>query len=467
MAKQSFDDDNIQELRETAEAAEELAKNPEVFREAIEAFRARDVNRFQAAINQAGIVEWCHLICRFICQKHCVRICFLFCPEAPKRPIDVAEMREFAEALAKLSKDEETLRRLITIVETEDVDAWKAEIQRLKLGEFCHQLCHFLCFERCRLVCRYLCPPKPLITRIGSIPVTQTGSQGLGNGPSSPPIQVPPPSPSAGVGDHPFGASETLMGVFNMSTATQYLVEISSNPAGPFTPIQVSVTDYNLNPTPPPFLVAATRSPSGGADPGWYNVSEIPLSDGGPTPFGEKRLMDWPTTMLSDGIYYLRLRVRDASNIQRVSDPQVVQTDNTNPGPSPRPVITLQLQKPDGTRTELKCGKVKKGDGLIVVTIQAFDKNFSRLSVSAEGNSSLSVDIQDTSGVSLSKTYNGNLADQGYPTPTEFLWDPWNDPRIIPCCYIVRVDIWDRAVLNNTWSGGHGNSGWQAIEIGL
>jgi len=104
---------------------------------------------------------------------------------------------------------------------------------------------------------------------------------------------------------------------------------------------------------------------------------------------------------------------------------------------------------------------------LIVVTIQAFDKNFSRLSVSAEGNSSLSVDIQDTSGVSLSKTYNGNLADQGYPTPTEFLWDPWNDPRIIPCCYIVRVDIWDRAVLNNTWSGGHGNSGWQAIEIGL
>jgi len=40
MAKQPFDDDDIQELCETAEAAEALAKNPEVFREAVEAFQS-------------------------------------------------------------------------------------------------------------------------------------------------------------------------------------------------------------------------------------------------------------------------------------------------------------------------------------------------------------------------------------------------------------------------------------------
>jgi hypothetical protein len=31
----------------------------------------------------------------------------------------------------------------------------------------------------------------------------------------------------------------------------------------------------------------------------------------------------------------------------------------------------------------------------------------------------------------------------------------------------VRIDIWDRAVLNNSWSGGHHNAGWEAIEIGF
>jgi hypothetical protein len=109
--------------------------------------------------------------------------------------------------------------------------------------------------------------------------------------------------------------------------------------------------------------------------------------------------------------------------------------------------------------------------------LQAFDPNFSRLSVAAQGNSSLSVSIVGVpaplfpggAAVPLSKTYNGVLADQGYPVPTEFVWDPWSDPAIVenPCCYVVRIDISDRAVLNNGWGGGHGNSGWEAIEISL
>ncbi len=250
------------------------------------------------------------------------------------------------------------------------------------------------------------------------------------------------------------------MGVFNMPTAVQYLVEVASNPGGPYTPILVPVTGYDAA------MNHVTRLPSGGVDPGWFNISEISFSEGGPSTSVERTLLYWPTPS-PDGTYYLRLRVRDAALAELVSTPQIVQVDNTSPGPFPHPLITLQLQKPDGTRTELKCGKVKKGDGLIVVTIQAFDPNFSSLSVNAEGNSTLSVPVVDTSGTPLSKTYNGNLADQGYPTPREFLWDPWSDPRIIPCCYIVRVDIADRAVVNNSWSGGHGNSGWQAIEIGL
>jgi hypothetical protein len=162
-------------------------------------------------------------------------------------------------------------------------------------------------------------------------------------------------------------------------------------------------------------------------------------------------------------VYFLRLRVRDGVS-ERASAPRAVRTDNTPPA---TPVISLQLQKADGTRTELKCGKVKKGDGVIVVTVQASDPNFSRLDVAAQRNSSLSVPVVDTSSVPLSKTYNGNIADEGYPAPTEFLWDPWSDPRIVPCCYVVRIDIWDRAVLNNSWAGGHGNSGWEALEIGF
>jgi hypothetical protein len=270
------------------------------------------------------------------------------------------------------------------------------------------------------------------------------------------------------------------MGVFNMPTAVEYLVEVSSTgPMGTYDPILVGpqVGYDNVPPQPPPppvpeplvgppWNTPRSRAQSIGLDPGWFRIDELTDSDGGRFTTGEKTLLMWPSP-LPDGVYYLRLRVRDALMNTRVSSPQVVRLDNTGPFPLPRPTITLQLEKPDGSRIPLKCGKVRKGDGLIVVTIHAYDPNMSVIAVTARGNSGLSVPVIDTSAIPLSKTYNGNIADQGYVVPTEFLWDPWNDPNIVPCCYLVYVEVWDRAILNNTFSGGHSNAGWEAIEIGF
>ena len=175
-------------------------------------------------------------------------------------------------------------------------------------------------------------------------------------------------------------------------------------------------------------LIPVTRFPSGGGDPGWYDIADIPLSDGGNSTAGEKTLVYWTTP--ADGLYYLRLRVRDGAT-EKVSSPRAVRVDNTAP---PTPVIKLELKTPAGDLKPLKCGKVKKGDGLIRITVEAHDDNFSALSVAAEGNSSLSVPVvavpEGSAGpaVPLSKTYNGNVADTGYPVPTSFLWDPWSDP---------------------------------------
>jgi len=464
MKEQLSEADKLLNLRKIAEAANALAQNPEAFKEAAEAYRAQDTSRFQAALDLVGLLDQCELICYFLCQKYCVSICRLFCPNLPAEPIDITEMINFAQVTAKLVQDEKTIKRLLAIIDAEDVDAWRSMIEEHSLAPYCHQLCYFLCSWRCRIVCRRLCPRRPLITRVGSIPVSQIDPQGYGNGPSIPPFHVATPNPAAGIGDHPFGASVWLKGIFNMPTATQYLVEVSSTGAGgSYDPILVAQVKGYDNTTSPP--TPCTRSPSTGADPGWFNVSEICDSDGGPNSLGEKTLLYWPTSV-PDGTYHLRLRVRDGITT-RVSSPQVVRLDNTGPFPLPRPVITLQLEKPDGTRVPLKCGQVKKGDGLIVVTVQAYDPNYSKIAVTARGNSGLSVDVVDISSVPLSKTYNGSLVDQGYPVPTEFLWDPWNDLRIVPCCYVVYVEVWDRAILNDHYGSGHYRAGWEAIEIGF
>lgn len=472
MADERFPSDELDELRESSEAAAALARDPDVFNAAYEAFLKGDAERFRAALERLGLEERCPVICRFFCRKHCATLCRRFCPDQPPEPPPAEEIRAFALALAELSRDEAALKRLFDTLDAGDAARWQEEIKRLELGRFCFQLCHVLCSVRCRRRCFELCPPRPLITNVGSIPTpSQVSAQGLGNGEGVPPANVAAPDPAVGRGDHPFAGTPTVKGIFNMPAATQYLLEVADNPGGPYNPIAVPVVGRNYLPTPP-WVVSVTRNPSGPPDPGWYSVADIADSDGGPTTVGEKRLLDWPTGALADGIYYLRLRVRDGAGNERTSSPQVVQVDNT---PPTLPVITLELRTPTGELRELKCGRVRRGDGLIRVTVQASDVNFSRLDVAAQGNSSLSVPVigipegspPGTLPVPLSKTYNGNLADHGYPVPTSFLWDPWSDPRIRPCCYVVRIDIWDRALSSNVWAGGHGRSGWEAIEIGL
>ena len=480
-------DFDIQELQQAAEAIEKLAANPNAFNEAHAALMAGDAVRFEAALNKVGIAKDCHVVCQFFCTKHCVGLCRKFCPRQPQGEVNVAEILAFTKAVAPVFRDEAIVRRFLDIMAAENVEAWNEEIKKHHLEAFCYQLCILLCSWRCKKRCHEICPPLPLITRVGSIPVSQIDGLGFGHGPSIQPGLVGSDSPAAGVGDHPFGGVAELRGIFNMPTVKEYLVEVSSTgPGGPYNTILVGPQGgYNEFPlqSPPPvppdppfpglpgdwisFQHHRTRSQSVGPDPGWFQLNQLCDSDGGRLPTGEKVLMTWPTP-LPDGDYYLRLRVRDAAMNVRVSGPQIVKLDNTGPFPLPRPTISLQLQKKDGTRSPLGCEKkAKRGDGLIVVTIHAFDPNMASIGVTARGNSGLSVSVVDIAMTPLSKTYNGNIADQGYVVPTEFLWDPWSDPRIVPCCYLVYIEINDRAILNNTYTGGHSGQGWEAIEIAI
>jgi hypothetical protein len=484
--KMETDNEIIQGLPQMAEAIEKLAANPEAFNNAHSAYIENNAAKFEGALTQVGIAEHCHIICRFFCRKHCGAIHLKFCLEPNRGEVDAKEILAFANAVVPILKDEATVRRFLEIMETENVKAWNDLIKKLQLERFCYQLSILFCSLQCRKKCYGLCPPNPLITNVGNIPISQIDTIGFGSGPSVPVGYTGFPNPGAGYGDHPFGGSVLLKGIFNMATATEYLVEVSPTGApGSYSPIIVGPQGgYDVDPIQPPPPVppdppypgvgwnilthqyfSRTRSQSTGVDPGWFKINQLFDSDGGRNTTGEKILMMWPTSA-PDGVFYLRLRVRDGATT-RVSSPQIVRLDNTGPFPLPRPTISLQLQKPDGTLELLKCGKVKKGSGLILITIHAYDPNMSSVSVTARGNSGLSVPVISTTAVPLSKTYNGNISDQGYVVPTQFLWDPWNDPNIVPCCYLIYVEINDRAILNNAYYGGHSSSGWEAIEIGL
>jgi hypothetical protein len=442
------DESRLEELRHTGEAVGKLAEDSERFREVVEAFRAEDVDAFHKGLADAGLDAYCHLVCSWLCSKHCVFICIRLCGPIEKiEELAIDEIRAFAEITAGISRDEALLRRLVDAVDRQDVEAWRALIVELKLERFCHQLCHWLCTVRCRRVCRLLCPDPPLITEVAFIPSSQINPQGFGSGPSVPPGTTPPDNKPAGVGDHPFGGIAHIDGeYFSIAGVIQYKVEYAANVGGPWTPILAPVNDLRWVTVPTPHLVSYSRVPDAA---GWYNVADIGL-------LGPTRLTDW-STPAPDGLYYLKLTVRNAALAERSSPLVPALVDNTSPtGPAPggRPQITIK----QGNHTLDCCETVKREGGPLSINVIATDANFSSLSVDLEGGCGASFGI-------YSKTYNGNLADTGAPVPgIDITWDPWA-AGVSPCCYVMYVRISDRAIVNNAWFGGHSNSNWHAITI--
>ena len=452
------EDERIAELRETAEAVAKLAEDAKAFGRAVEAFRAQDAERFQAELVALGLFNRCRLICHWMCTKYCVFICQkLGGPLSEHQELSIPEMREFAQVTARIAADEALLKRFVEAVDREDAEAYGALVAEHKLQRFRHQLCHWLCFVRCRHVCRLLCAPPPLITKVSYIPTSQINPLGHGSGPSNPPGTTPVDDKPNGVGDHPFGGLANIQGVFNIAGPDQYKVEFATVPVGPWAPILQPIDDYRVNPAWPgpgePLFLDYTRVPVAG---GWYNVAEMGLA-------GPFYLTDWQTPAVDDDPYYLKLTVRTAALTEYESPVVPVRVDNGWPT---QPVISLQLQKPDGSRTALGCcEEVEQGDGnLVVITLQGSDPNFSKVSVRLLGGCGSALSIVATDGTPLSKTYNGDITDTGYPVPTEFLWDPWA-AEVDPCCYLIYVDIWDRAIVNNALSSTHHRANWHSITI--
>ena len=245
--------------------------------------------------------------------------------EPPSRGRRGARVRESDGAIVR---ERDGLSALIAAAEKEDLQTWQAELRRLGLDLF---LSSGLPFPLPRALqadlCRELCA-RPLITRVSSIPTPdQFNALGFGVGPSIPPNQVPPAPPSPpnvpppDAANHPIGGSSELKGYFDFPAATQYKVEVAPAPGGPYTPIVEDVWGWNL-PNPP--LIWRNRSPGPG---GWFNIYNVPpvdpppdplrrgifFSDGGPTAIGEKTLVNWTTSAVSDGVHYLRLVARDGA----------------------------------------------------------------------------------------------------------------------------------------------------------
>lgn len=431
-------EDRLDDVTQTMEAALHLAADPEAFLRTLDAFVAEDAERFQSELYKAGLLPHCHRICRWFCSKHCLFVCRkLAGPIEHGDEFDPKEVLEFTQAVKGIAADRDLVAALVRAVDDSDADTFQALLKRARLDRrYWHQLCHWLCSVKCRVVCRKLCPTLPSITKVGLIPATQISPSGFGSGPSAPPGLTPPDSFSPGsMGHHPFGGLTNVQGsIFGVANVEAYKVESAPTPAGPWTPMLNPVADFDSA-----LAVDFQRSPVGD----WFLVADMGLYT--------TDLANW-STPAPDGLYYLKLTVRNTSAVEFESGLVPVLVDNTNP-------TDFSFTITQGGQALPCCGaKVTKDGGPLEITVSGEDANFAALSISLRGGCNESYPV-------FSKSYDGNVLDTGAPLPgITFTYDPWA-ADVESCCYVLEVVVVDRAIVNNTAYARHGVSSVQSITI--
>jgi hypothetical protein len=178
MADDSLERQLLAEVLTGGETMGELAADDEVFRAAIDAFRALDGESMHALLERHGLLERCELICHWLRSKEAILLCLELAGLPPVTEDKPPDAREFADVVARVTADEELVELLASAVQERDGDAWRELIEKQELERFSHLLCHWVCVVYYRLVCEVVCQPIR-IDRPHLIPELVTAGEAL------------------------------------------------------------------------------------------------------------------------------------------------------------------------------------------------------------------------------------------------------------------------------------------------
>jgi hypothetical protein len=168
--------EEIPSLQKFAKAAVKLASNEKLLRRVVDAVACGDADAYQAAIDELGLGEFCHLICYWVCSVGYQRVCEYVCHPRPIFLPDAAsELRSAGEAMAKFVKNEKAFDAIGKAAIAYKCETLQSAINEAGFQSECEILCRFICTWRYVWVCRELCeiPPR-ILTGVHAIEEAQS-----------------------------------------------------------------------------------------------------------------------------------------------------------------------------------------------------------------------------------------------------------------------------------------------------
>jgi len=155
----------VPELPQFARAITQLASNEAVLRRVVDAVSCGDANSFHAAIAEARLEAFCHLLCRYVCSTIYRRICEVVCTQQTIPVADAAlEIRADAEVLARVFANEHLSAVISRAAVALDCEPLRSAIAQAGFTGSCEIICRLICVWRCVWVCHDLCiEPPPIL----------------------------------------------------------------------------------------------------------------------------------------------------------------------------------------------------------------------------------------------------------------------------------------------------------------
>lgn len=154
-------EDAVSRLASQSDVMGRLAQDEGGFSAVIAAFESKDASAFSWVLQRLELLPYCELICEWVRIKLCVLRCLEICGP-PRVDAPIATFEQFAQAIARLTANEEGLRRVVDAVACGNAEEYQEAIGELKLQEFCSLICHWVCGVGYRRVCEVVCRQEPV-----------------------------------------------------------------------------------------------------------------------------------------------------------------------------------------------------------------------------------------------------------------------------------------------------------------
>ena len=161
----------VPELPDFARALVRLA-NEAILRRVVDAVTCGDADAYRAAIGEARLQAYCHLICRYVCSTVYRRICEVVCTSRPilTATDSVLDIRADAETLKKVIANKTLMSEIGKAALALDCEPLQTAINAAGFTGYCEIICRLICVRRCVWTCSLLCErPVPILTGAAAI----------------------------------------------------------------------------------------------------------------------------------------------------------------------------------------------------------------------------------------------------------------------------------------------------------